>query len=234
MLQKDWARPGYLTKIVRADDRRQEFDCKNQVIVQNEISVDLLFIGDSIMQMWELPAYFHGNGLRILNRGIGGDRTAYLSHRFFADAVQLKPKYTVIMIGINDSWELEDDDMRQEKGRSVQNVLDSAMENMERIFETAREHHMRIAVCSLLPTDMSWTNHEKERRDYICQYNQLLKEMADQFGQRYIDFHSAFLQEEGISLNRELSVEGLHPNAFGYNVMSHILKDELKRENIHL
>ena len=234
MLQKDWIRPGYLTKIVRTDDRRQEFDCKNQVIVQNEVPVDVLFIGDSVIQMWELAAYFHGNGLRIVNRGIGGDCTSYLLHRFFADAVQLRPKYTVIMIGINDSWELEDDDMRQEKGRSVQDVINTAVKNMEKIFGIARENGMRIAVCSLLPTNMSWTNHEKERNDYICQYNQSLKILTKRFEQRFVDFHSAFLQNNGTILNKELSMEGLHPNVFGYNVMSSILKDELKSEDICL
>ena len=52
-------RPGYLSRQVKSDDRRMEFDIKNEVLIRKEIPVDLLFIGDSITQMWELSAYFH-------------------------------------------------------------------------------------------------------------------------------------------------------------------------------
>lgn len=234
MHPKEWIRPGYLSRIARADDRRCEFDCKNQVIVENEVPVDLLFIGDSNIQMWELNAYYHDSGLRILNRGIGGDRTAYLLHRFYADAVQLKPKYCVIMIGINDSWLLEDDDLKQEAGRPVAEVLEEALRNVKKILELACMEHMRVGICSLLPTDMRWTNHEKERQEYIQKYNKEIKALTETFSQRYIDFYHAFVKEDGCSLNRELSIEGLHPNVFGYNRMSEILSRELKEEGFIL
>ena len=45
----------------------------------------------------------------IINRGIAGDTTKYLKKRFYVDAVQLKPKYCILGIGINDSIELEGD-----------------------------------------------------------------------------------------------------------------------------
>ncbi len=230
MHSKEWVRPGYLSNIVRADDRRCEFDCKNQVIVQNEVPVDLLFIGDSNIQMWELTAYFHDSGLRMINRGIGGDRTAYLLHRFYADAIQLRPKYCVMMIGINDSWLMEDDALKQEKGLPVDVVLNEALENVQKILELAHEEQLPIAVCSLLPTQMYWTNHEKDRQDYIQRYNEGIKRLAEAFGQKYIDFYHAFVKEDGCSLNGELSTEGLHPNVFGYNKMSEILLNELKKD----
>ena len=57
--EKAWIKPGYLSQVFRADERRMEFDCKNQTIIQKECPVDIVFIGDSITQMWELEAYFH-------------------------------------------------------------------------------------------------------------------------------------------------------------------------------
>ena len=50
----------------------------------------------------------------ILNRGIGGDRTKSFLHRFYADAIQLKPKMVMIMVGINDAWDLEFDPWKRE------------------------------------------------------------------------------------------------------------------------
>ena len=68
-----------------------------------------MFIGDSITEYWELNAYFRNSDQLIINRGIAGDTTKYLKKRFYVDAVQLKPKYCILGIGINDSIELEGD-----------------------------------------------------------------------------------------------------------------------------
>ena len=54
---KSCIKPGYLSRVMRADERRMEFDCKNQVILQKECPVDTVFIGDSMIQMWELSVY---------------------------------------------------------------------------------------------------------------------------------------------------------------------------------
>lgn len=231
---RPWIKPGYLSREVKADARRGEFDIKNQVIVQKQIPVDLLFIGDSMTQMWELSAYFGNSGLCILNRGIGGDRTEFLLHRFRADAVQLRPALSVVLVGINDSWELEFDDWKQEEGRPLGEVLARALENMEQVLKLAEEEHMRLAVCSALPTCMSWTNHERERQIYVKRYNEGIKMLTENYGQLYVDYYPAFVEKDGFSLKRELSVEGLHPNVFGYDLMAGILVGRLGECGIEL
>ena len=50
--EKAWIKPGYLSQVFRADERRMEFDCKNQTIIKKECPVDRVFIGDSITHMW--------------------------------------------------------------------------------------------------------------------------------------------------------------------------------------
>lgn len=234
LIIKPWLKPGYLTKEVKSDARRGEFDIKNQVIVQNNVPVDILFIGDSITQMWELPAYFHKSGLRLINRGIGGDRTEYLLHRFYADAVQLRPAVCVLMVGINDSWELEFDDWKQEEGWTLWAVLGQALQSMEQVLDIAVAEGMRLAVCSILPTCMEWTNHEQERQLYIRRYNAGLKGLAEKRGFLFVDYYPAFIKEDKTAVKRELTVEGLHPNVFGYNLMSGILSKTLKKYGIDL
>lgn len=224
MQVKEWIRPGYLSRQVKADDRRYEFDCKNQIIVQNDVAVDLLFIGDSIIQMWELAAYFGGNGLCILNRGIGGDRTASLLHRFEADAVQLKPSVCVIMAGINDAWELEEEVWQQKPGSPLHDVLATAVKNMEQILALAAEAEMKTVVCSLLPTAMEWTGHERERQIYVQNYNAALQGLSQKYGMHFADYYPLFVSSDGYSVKKELTIEGLHPNVFGYNLMAKTLK----------
>jgi acyl-CoA thioesterase I len=45
-------------------------------------------------------------GLRVMNRGIGGDRTAELLARWDADCAALKPDALSLMVGVNDVWRL--------------------------------------------------------------------------------------------------------------------------------
>ena len=45
-------------------------------------------------------------GLRVLNRGVGGDRTAELLARWDEDCVALKPEALSLMVGVNDVWRL--------------------------------------------------------------------------------------------------------------------------------
>lgn len=232
MRNRQCIRPGYLSRQVKSDDRRMEFDCKNEVLIWKEIPVDLLFIGDSITQMWELSAYFHDTGLRLINRGIGGDRTEYLLHRFYADAVQLKPRCTVLMAGINDAWELEADAWKQEKGRALEDVLKHALANMEQVLAIASDHRMRMAVCSILPTCMKFTGQEKARQEYVKRYNEGLKELADRLHMCFVDYYPAFVGEDGLSMQEGLTADGLHPNAAGYDRMARILAECLGREGV--
>lgn len=51
--------------------------------------------------MWDHYAYFDTNRY-IVNRGISGDDSAYLSKRSDADCIHLNPKKAVMMIGTND------------------------------------------------------------------------------------------------------------------------------------
>ncbi len=104
-----YTRLEYFSEDVAADKNRKEFDIKNHTLCYTNQRPDFLFIGDSITEYWELNAYFRNSDQLIINRGIAGDTTKYLKKRFYVDAVQLKPKYCILGIGINDSIELEGD-----------------------------------------------------------------------------------------------------------------------------
>ncbi len=70
--------------------------------------VDLIFIGDSITDMWatrgkEVWDKFYGNR-KAMNAGIGGDRTQHVLWRLDNGNIDgIHPKLAVIMIGTNNS-----------------------------------------------------------------------------------------------------------------------------------
>ena len=66
----------------------------------------IVFVGDSITEGWEtLSKDFADLGVKVSNRGIGGDTTPNLIYRFEEDVLSLKPRALVILIGTNDLGE---------------------------------------------------------------------------------------------------------------------------------
>ena len=89
--------------------------------------------------------------------------------------------------------------------------------------ELARLHRIRVVFASLLPVN-NYTDDAKESfvlrpRERILALNSWLKDYCAQNGLVYLDYFSATVDDKGM-LKRELSDEGLHPNAAGYKVMA--------------
>ena len=112
--------PGFFSKQISADNKRGEFNTKNTIVVENNVDVDFVFMGDSITDNWEINAYLGRSDKVILNRGISGDITEYVLKRFDADVIQLKPKHCILLIGVNDTWDLEYEPWSQTEGISVE------------------------------------------------------------------------------------------------------------------
>lgn len=63
----------------------------------------LVFVGDSITEGWHSQAQdFADLGVKIVNRGIGGDTTPNLLYRLQDDVLSLHPRALVLLIGTND------------------------------------------------------------------------------------------------------------------------------------
>ena len=198
------------------DVRRWEFDFKNEIIVTNQSSVDVLFIGDSITHLWELNAYFHHYGL-VLNRGIRGDRANFLSLRFAGDAIQLKPRVCVIMIGINNTWYMnETNDMKNTAEETFKLVSNSYVE----ILEAAKQHRMQIIFCSILPIK----GDNIQQKELIVRINTHLQALCVKYGCPYVDYYSFMVAEDGLTLQDGLSPDGVHPHVIGYNKMAKIVE----------
>ncbi len=89
--------------------------------------------------------------------------------------------------------------------------------------ELARAHHIRVVFASLHPVN-NYTPDAKESfalrpRERILSLNSWLKKYCAKNGLVYLDYFSAMVDDKGM-LKRDLSDEGLHPNASGYKVMA--------------
>lgn len=221
-------RPGLFGGAVAADGRRLEFDYQNEQILATGNFPDVVFFGDSITQMWELGAYF---SFRFVNRGIGGDITSTMMRRFEADVLQLKPKAVVILAGINDLGAVVNEYIWGTAGRPEAELVTATAKNLLQMARLANKKNIQPVLCSLLPTDLHYLPTEQAAQRMTVEINTLLQKNADV--STYVDYHAAFVAQDGLTLKEGLSYDGLHPHHEGYRVMAAqllpVLREILKR-----
>ena len=220
--------PGTFGVIIAADARRIEFDLKNESILHRAIPVDAVFLGDSITHYWELEAYFHADQGLILNRGIAGDGTEFALRRFQADVLQLRPKMAIVMIGINDT-----------KFRSVfpsassplnpdaDKIVHTIVNNIRQMAHSAGDQGVDMAVCSILPLHLPLSSRSGECNQIVAKANHALQVFSDKQGIPFIDYHSRFVHEDGLTMRGELTDDGIHPHSGGYEIMAQVLTETL-------
>jgi lysophospholipase L1-like esterase len=232
MTRPEMVRPGMFGGVVSADTRRNVFDYHNEVLISHKAPIDFVFIGDSITDMWDLETYFGGQGRRIVNRGIGGDMTPFVLRRFAADVVQLKPKYTIIKIGVNNTWAL--DAWREIDRKEPEQIRKEIIKDIVEMVMIAKDAGIIPIVCSLLPTRIDTNKQTELRNELIFEINQSIRAEAQKLNVIYIDYHAHMTEQDGKTLKPGLAEDGLHPHMLGYNIMADVLINELKQHEIYL
>ena len=213
-----------------ADSRRTEFDIKNSVLFVNETRPDIVFLGDSITQIWELNGYFHKYGL-VINRGIGGDVVHIIKERFEGDVLQLKPRLCVVMAGINNTWCVGESSLKEpEKLEAKKTEVFSLLEQSYRtILEMAKDYRQSIMLCSILPLNVKACKAVMPQSDpygqnhFVLRVNKMIKELCNEFDVSYIDYHTNISAEDGCNMKDGISIDGIHPHVLGYNSMADTL-----------
>ncbi|MGA8216135.1 MAG: SGNH/GDSL hydrolase family protein [Candidatus Sulfotelmatobacter sp.] len=170
----------------------------------------VVFLGDSITDYWKLADYFPGKP--YINRGIDGQTTPQMLVRFRQDVIALHPRVLVVLAGTND--------VAGVTGPARNEEIEA---NYASMAELARLHHIRLVFASLLPVN-NYTEDAKDSfarrpRERILALNTWLKDYCAKNGFVYLDYFSALVDNKGM-LRRDLSDDGLHPNAAGYKIMA--------------
>lgn len=179
----------------------------------------VVFLGDSITDLWNLPKSFPGKP--YVNRGIGSQVTAQMVLRFHQDVVALKPAAVVILSGINDI-----------QGFLQQETPEQIETNWEAMADLADAHGIKVVFASLLPVN-NYTeaakNVVKERKpEEIRALNAWLKAFCAQRGYAYADYYDALVDGAGL-LGRDYTQDGVHPLDNGYAVMAPIAQRAIDR-----
>ncbi len=168
----------------------------------------VVFMGNSITDIWAryFPAMFPGKP--YVGRGIGGQTTPQMLVRFRQDVIALKPAVVVILAGTNDI-----------AGNTGPSTLEMIEDNLASMVDLAKASDIRVVLSSVLPVyDYPW-RPGLEPAPKIVALNAWMKTYAARVGAVYLDYHTA-MKDERDGLRRELGDDGVHPNEAGYRVMA--------------
>ncbi len=164
-----------------------------------------VFMGDSITDGWARvrPEFFSDNN--YLGRGISGQTTCQMLARLRPDAIDLKPKFILILGGTND--------IAQNNGPIE---VDNIVGNIISMCELAKFNGITPVICSVLPAhEYAWRKHIKPI-EKISELNSKLKAYAESTeGVEYLDYYSALVDSRK-GLSKEDSRDGCHPTESCY------------------
>jgi lysophospholipase L1-like esterase len=173
----------------------------------------VVFVGDSITSGWnsswsgQAPMFTQDNWLDV---GVSGTTSSEIAAGFDAYAIDLQPKAVHIICGTNDvypGWQLSD-----------------TTTNIEAMVQSAKRHHVGVVIGTIPPWGPGAlpekADPSPQRFERIDQLNQWIAQYAAAQGIQLVDYHSLLEASNGENYIPALTVDGVHPSAAGYAVMT--------------
>ena len=179
----------------------------------------VVFLGNSITDNWAemRPEFFTSND--YIGRGISGQTSYQFLLRFREDVVKLHPDLVIINAGTND--------IAENTGSYVE---EHTFGNILSMVDIARANGIQVILTSVLPAArFGWNEKVTDGPAKIQALNKRLERYAKENKLRYVDYYSALVDKDGITLRKDYSEDGVHPTHQGYEVMEKIIKKAIRR-----
>ena len=171
-----------------------------------EGNVDLILLGDSIMNRWDTTAravaeYYYGDR-NCVDLGFGSDRTQHLLWRLDDLPMdKIHPKAAVILIGVNN--------INRDRPEDIALGVKACVDKAAALFPD-----MKILLLDIFPV----RDHADPARGQIAAVNARLAEMFSGYPHlTRMDLAYLWLDENG-DIPEDLMDDGVHPTVFGYKL----------------
>jgi len=194
------------------NQRVQELD---KIISSTDLArVKLLFLGDSITQIWDPQVFQRYYGQRAaLNMGVASDTTQGMLWRLGRSPLgqQLKPQLVVLMIGTNNAHNPKTEEVAFGIAQTIRLIRQRVPES-------------KILLIGILPrgaTTQDWF------RTPVAKINGLIASCADQQHIFFVDPGASLLDSDG-NLSERMAADRLHLSAAGYSILSAAIEPSVR------
>lgn len=179
----------------------------------------IVFIGDSITDLYALDKYYADLPRAVYNRGIGGDTTEGVLKRLDVSLFDIKPSAVVLMIGTNDvNAKRENEDILYTY-RQIVNRIRIELPDAELYCMSIIPQGKGLEVHGAVDVDLS--------TEKILALNPEIQSIAEEKGGVYVDLFP-LIADENNHLIENYSDDALHLNDAGFEIWTEILKPKLR------
>lgn len=151
-------------------------------------------------------------GVKFINRGISGNRTADLVERWTDDCINLKPDVVSILIGVNDTW-------RRYDSNDI-TTADEYYNNFKEVLKRTRLELENTQIIILEPFLMPYPQDRLAWREDLDPKIQKARQLAREFDAIYIPFDGIFAQNSVVVEPSFWAADGVHPTAVGHALIA--------------
>jgi lysophospholipase L1-like esterase len=201
--------------------KTQSYDLLNDYCEKNQFVI----AGDSIAELYPaaelLRERLKSIGKTVYNRGISGECSRHFVERLESNIIPLKPDFLLVIIGTND---LSQGITTEEVMENLSNAID---------FIQTESPGTAILLSSLLPVNTALPDVISKfvvgtrTNEAIQKLNLTIKELAIQKRIAYVDVFEMLIDQTG-NLKADCTMDGLHPNVKGYEIISKTVLPFLK------
>ncbi|MEK4251179.1 SGNH/GDSL hydrolase family protein [Paenibacillus sp. FSL W7-1287] len=167
-----------------------------------------------------LQAVYPELGIRVVNKGLGGNTVRDLNGRWQEDVLNQQPDWLAIMIGINDVW-------RQFDTPFIKEWHVYADEYETTLRKLVSETKPTVKGLVLMTPFYLESNEQDGMRAMMDQYGSIVRKIAEENDVIFIDTQAAFnvVLEELYSAT--LAWDRVHPTAAGHMVLARAFLDNI-------
>jgi lysophospholipase L1-like esterase len=167
-----------------------------------------------------LQAVYPGLGIRVVNKGIGGNTVRDLKQRWQEDVIAQRSDWLSIMIGINDVWRQYDTPFIKEGHVYLE-------EYEETLRELVAETKPFVKEVVLMTPFYLESNEQDLMRRTMDQYGQVVKKIAEENNCLFIDTQAAFNVVLKELYSATLAWDRVHPTTAGHMILSRAFLKEI-------
>lgn len=149
--------------------------------------------------------------IKVINRGISGNRAIDLVNRWEKDCIAIKPDYVSILIGVNDTWRKYDS--------NDETTADLFKERLKKIVEdTLAKTTAQIILLNPFLLDVNET--VIRMREDLCFKQKAVFEVSKEYGTRFLDLDAVFAEAVKKTAPDVFSADGVHPTQEGHAIIA--------------
>tara|TARA_R110000822_G_scaffold40711_9_gene110539 strand:- start:806 stop:1450 length:645 start_codon:yes stop_codon:yes gene_type:complete len=211
---------------VRLDPSEQSFYFQDNLSLQSNSGLNsnvkrVVLFGDSRIQMWdEFPEL---DGYEFINRGIGGQTTGQAKLRIQSDISAINADAVILQIGINDLKAMAF--IPDNSDQIIQTVKDNLQSMIETLLVQDIDVYLMTVIPAAAPQGKWYFLWSDDIDSAVVNINNWIKTIEND---QVIILDATTNLTNGLKTDKEYSLDTLHLNETGYNILNNMLKETFK------